>query len=190
MKKVILDLCGGTGSWSKFYRENDDYHVIIVDPDGDPQDNAEVIKQDVRLYVPPKGIHGVLAAPPCTHLTGSGARWWAGKGEEALLEALSIVDACLRVVAISNPVWWALENPVGRLGTYLGRPDLVFHPYHFGEPFLKRTCLWGHFTMPIQDIVKPTGGSEVLKLWPGPERAKLRSKTYLGFAKAFYESNR
>ena len=29
--KIILDLCGGTGSWSKPYRDNG-YDVRIIDP--------------------------------------------------------------------------------------------------------------------------------------------------------------
>ena len=70
----------------------------------------------------------ILAAPPCDHLAGSGARWWAEKGEGALLEALAVVDACLRAVAIYRPRVWALENPSGRLSRYLGPPVGTFNP--------------------------------------------------------------
>ena len=53
--KIILDLCGGTGSWSKYYKDNG-YDVRIVTlPD-----------YDVRNYIPPKNVYGILAAPPCT----------------------------------------------------------------------------------------------------------------------------
>ena len=114
--KLILDLCGGTGSWSKPYADAG-YLVLMVD---------EIHGDDVRLMQRTNDyeIHGILAAPPCTHLAGSGARWWAEKGEEALLESLSIVDACLRAVVLYNPVWWCLENPVGRLVHYLGKPKM------------------------------------------------------------------
>ena len=89
--KIILDLCGGTGAWSKPYKD-DGYDVrLITLPD-----------HDVRLYIPPDNVYGVLSAPPCTHLASSGARWWAAKGESALLDALSTVDACLRIVKVPS----------------------------------------------------------------------------------------
>jgi hypothetical protein len=63
--KTILSLCDYSGSWSKPYRDAG-YKVIQVD-----------IKhgQDVRLFEFPGQVHGILAAPPCTHLASSGARW-------------------------------------------------------------------------------------------------------------------
>jgi len=54
-KKIILDLCGGTGSWSKFYNEAGYDVRVITCPD-----------YDVRTYEPPKNVYGILAAPPCT----------------------------------------------------------------------------------------------------------------------------
>lgn len=189
MAKLILDLCGGTGSWSKYYQASKDYEVIIVDPFGDETQYGTLIKEDVRLYVPPEAVHGVLAAPPCTHLAGSGARWWADKGDEALLEAMSVVDACLRIIWMTKPKWWALENPVGRLRRYLGKPNLIFNPYYYGDPTIKRTCLWGDFTMPKRNDVEPIEGQVLWKLWPSEDRARLRSITPNGFAKAFFEAN-
>ena len=62
-EKLILDLCGGTGSWSKPYKDAG-YDVRVV----------TLPEHDVRLYQPPQGVYGILAAPPCTHLAGSGAR--------------------------------------------------------------------------------------------------------------------
>lgn len=132
-QKIILDLCGGTGSWSKPYREAG-YKVQVIDLErGD----------DVRLYIPPRRVYGILAAPPCTHFSASGARWWAEKGNLALAEGLSVVDACLRIIYQAKPKFWALENPVGRLTHYLGKPKLIFNPCDYGDPYTKKTCLWG-----------------------------------------------
>ncbi len=65
--KVIFDLCGGTGSWSKPYKDAG-YDVRRVDIDTN--------RIDVRLMeLPAQAIHGVLAAPPCTVFANSGARW-------------------------------------------------------------------------------------------------------------------
>lgn len=180
MSKLILDLCGGTGAWSKPYADAG-HEVLVVDLSrGD----------DVRLFIPPhNNIHGVLAAPPCTHLAGSGARWWAEKGEAALLENLSIVDACIRIVQVCKPQWWALENPVGRLVHYLGPPEMYFHPYEYGDPWTKKTCLWGEFNEPVKNPVEPTEGGKIHRMAPSPDRAKLRSITPPGFARAFFEAN-
>ncbi|MGC1273209.1 MAG: hypothetical protein WBC44_05840 [Planctomycetaceae bacterium] len=184
--RIILDLCGGTGGWSAPYRDAG-YDVRIIDPYADTG--------DVRLLENPGEVWGILCAPPCTHLTVSGARWWASKGDAALLEALSVVDACLRIVHVSRPQWWALENPVGRLMRFLGPPAFTFDPCDFGDPYTKRTCLWGSFRRPRKSRVDPirvcSQGSWIQKLGGKSERTKrLRSVTPAGFAKAFYEVNR
>jgi hypothetical protein len=177
--KIILDLCGGTGSWSKPYREAG-YDVRVIDVEtGD----------DVRFYVPPAGVYGILAAPPCTHFAASGARWWTTKGTAALIEGLSIVDACLRIISIANPTFWAMENPVGRLSHYLGKPTMTFNPCDYGDPYTKRTCLWGRFNVPTKTPVPPTEGSKLHRLPPSPDRWRLRSMTPPGFARAFFEAN-
>ena len=56
--KIILDLCGGTGSWSKPYSENGYDVRLITLPDN-----------DVRHYEPPENVYGILAAPPCAQFS-------------------------------------------------------------------------------------------------------------------------
>ncbi len=180
---MILDLCGGTGAWSKPYADAG-YPVRVVDMErGD----------DVRLLtvedILPYGVYGVLAAPPCTHLSGSGARWWKDKGDVALIDALSVVDACLRIIRVAHPVWWALENPVGRLVHYLGKPTMYFQPWEYGDPWTKKTCLWGDFNEPVKALVEPVEEGKIHRMGPSPDRAKLRSITPAGFARAFFEAN-
>lgn len=176
--KIILDLCGGTGAWSKPYADAG-YDVRLI----------TLPKHDVRLYQPPENVYGVLCAPPCTHLSGSGARWWKEKGEEALLEAMAVVDACLRIVTVTQPVFWCLENPVGRLVHYLGKPAMYFNPCNYGDPYTKKTCLWGKFNAPERDEVEPTLGSKMHLMCPHEKRHELRSITPQGFAQAFFEAN-
>ena len=191
MKKIILDLCGGTGAWSKPYKDNG-YDVRLV-----------TLPQDVRLYIPPKNIYGILAAPPCTHFASSGARWWKEKGITPLLDGLSIVDACLRIIFICSPKFWVLENPVGRLKTYLGKPVMYFDPCDYGDPYTKKTALWGNFLLPhkkpckaIVDTLKGHSNpkkrfpSKMHLLPPTANRGMLRSITPAGFAKSFHEANR
>lgn len=126
---------------------------------------------------------------------GQRARWWEQKGEEALLEALAVADACLRIVHVSRPEWWALENPVGRLTRFLGPPSYTFDPCDHGDPYTKKTCLWGRFRRPRRNRVEPirvcSQGSWIQTLGGKSERTKrLRSVTPAGFAKAFFEANR
>lgn len=181
MNRIILDLCGGTGAWSRPYR-NAGYDVRIIDP--------LVNDADVRLFeIPTQSIHGILAAPPCTHFASSGARWWKEKGVKPLLDGLAIVDACLRIILMCEPQWWALENPVGRLIHYLGSPVMYFHPYDYGDPYTKKTALWGSFNVPEEHPVEPIEGSKTHRYSPSEGRWRLRSVTPVGFAKAFFEAN-
>lgn len=179
--KVILDLCGGTGSWSRPYQDAG-YDVRLI----------TMPAHDVRLYQPDGYVYGILAAPPCSHFAGSGARWWKQKGETALLEGLSVVDACIRIIFACRPTFWALENPVGRLIHYIGKPAMYFNPCDFGDTYTKKTCLWGKFNGPKITPVAPTEGSKLWRKYGGrSEHTKMmRSITPPGFAKAFFEANR
>lgn len=180
----ILDLCSGLGSWSEPYARAG-YEVVRYDI----SDGHDVrLIREADLY----DVHGILAAPPCTHLANSGARWWSTKGENALLEALSVVDACLRIIYVARPNFWALENPLGRLNNYLGKPKLLMQPWHYGDPYTKLTCVWGDFKMPAQQPVDPWLGSwHHYFLGQGNQgRATARSETPPGFAQAFFEANK
>lgn len=183
---LILDLCGGSGAWSKPYTEAG-YRVEIVDllTDG----------RDVRLLQRIKaGVRGILAAPACTKfaVSGNGARARekaAGTYDAGILEALSLVDACIRIAWVQQPAWWSLENPVGTLVRYLGPPRMAFDPADYGDPYTKKTLLWGMFTCPLKRRVVATDGSKMHRLPPSPDRWRLRSETPAGFARAFFEVN-
>jgi len=188
----ILSLCDYSGRWPEPYRDAG-HEVIQVD-----------LKHgsDVRLFEHIRGeIHGVMCAPPCTEFAGSGARWWAGKEPHLLTDGLALVDACLRAVAIYNPDWWVLENPVGRLKRWLGPHTFTFNPNEYagwlpdgeqeGEQYTKRTCLWGRFTSPEKKELPAIHGSMMWAKYGGKsERTKeARSLTPRGFARAFYKAN-
>lgn len=181
-KGIILDLCGGSGAWSKPYLDNG-YEVILID-----------IKTglDVRLFQKPdKPVYGILAAPPCTVFAGSGAKWRDLRSTGEVLEGLSMVDACFRIIYACQPVFWALENPVGWLRNYIGLPVMLFDPCDFGDPWTKKTCLWGRFNIPERTPIEPTEGSK-LHIRYGGRSGKTkteRSITPPGFAKAFFEAN-
>lgn len=168
----ILDLCGGTGAWSAPYVEAG-YTVELVD-----------LPNDVRLLEAPGKVHGILAAPPCTYFARVRAPWGPPTSEQ-LVGALSVVDACLRLVMVSRPVWWALENPIGSLAKYIGPPVFKFDPWQFGDPWTKRTWIWGEFTPPMATVSTTPTGSLMTQV----RSVKNRARTPAGFARAFFESN-
>ena len=164
---MILDLCAGSGAWSEPYREAG-YSVIRVTlPEG-----------DVRTFVPPADVWGVLAAPPCTEFSR------AKRAPRDEIAGMETVNACLRVIFMARPRWWALENPAGHLSKYLGRPRDCFEPSEFGDPWTKRTAIWGDFEIPKRGpFVQPQGSA-----MDRPTAAE-RAITPPGFAHAFFESN-
>ena len=207
--KIIIDICGGTASWSKYYAENG-YHVIVVDLGWIEHRSTGL---SARAYIPIlnartfilkyNSIYGILAAPPCTHFSSSGAQYWPAKDADGRTKAdLLIVHACLDIIEVAQPEgFWALENPVGRLPDLcprleqLGGKRRYFNPCDYGDPYTKKTCLWGSFNMPEKHPVEPIRhnkqGSWLQSLGGSSEETKrLRSMTPDGFAKAFYEANK
>lgn len=173
--RTILDLCGGSGAWSKPYAEAGYVVRVVTLPD------------DVRLIHHGEPVHGILAAPPCTVFANRGARW--PRTDADYVEALSIVDACLRAVVIYRPEWWVLENPVGKLSRWLGPARLYFDPCDYGDAYTKHTALWGDFRIPLRHPVTAGERNPIHWMPPGPNRAAKRSVTPAGFAQAFFEAN-
>ena len=181
--KRIISLCDYSGEWVRPYQEAG-YYVKLLD-----------IKHgyDVRLLRKPKDpIYGIVAAPPCTTFAGSGAKWWMLRPPSEILEGLAIVDACIRYIFACEPVFWAIENPVGWLRNYLGEPVMRFDPCDYGDPYTKKTCLWGKFNIPIKRPVEPTEGSKMHLQYGGKSELTktMRSITPAGFARAFFEVNK
>lgn len=139
----------------------------------------------------------VFAFPPCTHLAKSGARWWKDKGLTALIEALTVVEAC-RAACEASGAPYMIENPSGALSTHWRKPDHAFDPLDFGayvldgEDYTKLTNLWvgGGFVMPKRrPLPKSDTPNPIHWAPPGPGRADARSITPRGFAQAVFEAN-
>lgn len=147
-KKTILDLCGGTGSWSKPYKDAG-YNVI----------NVTLPQYNVLHYIDimPWHVYGILAAPPCTMF--SFARTTA-KTPRDFKGAMQIVKACLEIIwqaRINGGLkFWALENPQDYLRQFIGRPAFNFQPYDFGDRYSKETDIWGYFNLPTKKPIKLT----------------------------------
>jgi hypothetical protein len=202
MSKIILDLCGGTGSWSKPYKEAG-YDVRLV----------TLPNNDVTTYSIQESVHGILAAPPCTEFSNLKHFFHNNRDIES---GMKVVDACLGIIKKCSPTWWALENPKGTLSTILGKPAMSFEPYQFGDGWTKRTHIWGNFCIPM--VRYSWESCPKVNLYVRPSRSKpsvafshkreileipqlswarsfvktdsdARAITPPGFAKAFFEAN-
>lgn len=197
-KGTILSLCDYTGSWPQPYLDAG-YDVIQIDI----KHGSDVLELATDISDLP-AIRGILAAPPCTDFSVSGAQYWQTKDKNGRTDqSIAIVRACLSIITQVKPVWWALENPVGRIAKLvpeLGKPAFKFDPCDFGDPYTKRTYLWGRFVLPlplmiggdwsVEPIRVSKQGSWIQTLGGKSERTKeLRSVTPPGFARAFCIAN-
>jgi len=207
--KIILDLCGGTGAWSRPYKEAG-YDVR----------NITLPDYDVRTYCPPKNVYGILVAPPCVQFSFTRTK---AKEPRDLEKGFKIVKACLKIIWECMEIqqdtkyktlplkFWALENPNGFLKYFLGKPAFIFDPWEFGDGYQKKTYLWGWFNEPKKLITeKPQGDLALYKSLTPTKRIKFdrlktkeihpefygkltrqerRAITPKGFADAFFRAN-
>jgi hypothetical protein len=142
------------------------------------------IKDDV-LKVINDGWDMMIAFPPCTHLAVSGARWFKEKRENGSQQKSIEFFMQLANAPINKK---GLENPIGIMNSIYRKPDQIIQPWQFGHGETKATCLWltGLPKLVPTEIVE---GREqrIWRLPPSADRAKLRSKTFLGIAKAMAE---
>lgn len=147
----------------------------------------------------------IIAHPPCTYLTVTGNRWFNVEryGEKAIQRKKDREDAIKFFMAFADADCdnIAIENPIGVMSTAYRKPNQIIHPYMFGDPERKGTCLWlkGLEELKPTNIVEPNiiaykNGKGTDSPWhmntmrvPKQERAKLRSKTFPGIAKAMAE---
>ena len=145
----------------------------------------------------------MVAHPPCTYLAVSGARWMYNKDgsvnqdrlekqNKALFFVKQLMDAPIKHIAI--------ENPVSVISSQIRKPNQIIQPYMFGDEATKTTCLWTK-NLPLLNPTNIVGKGErtvfksgkshpkwyadaLAKAKTPEERRTLRSKTFLGMAKA------
>lgn len=80
-----------------------------------------------------------ICHPPCTYLAYSGKAYWDQPGRyRKRLEALKFFLDCWDAPIAMK----CFENPIGCIDPIFRKPDQIIHPYYFGDPEMKRTCLW------------------------------------------------
>ena len=216
MGKLILDLCGGTGSWSRPYKEAGYTVHVLTLPAYDVtkvefgNHAMNFVRQDVyyrdTLTVLYDEVYGILAAPPCTEFSLA-----KGGRSRDFVAGVAVLKACLEIIwqcRIHNKLaFWALENPVGFMRQFMGRPHYTFEQWQFGDFAIKRTDIWGYFKEPVPTVrdmpaLLSIKGSHRHGLgWSNPvcppeykgmglDRAAIRAITPAGFARAFYRANK
>lgn len=150
----------------------------------------------------------IIAFPPCTYLTVTGNRWFNVEryGDKAIQRQKDREEAIRFFMAFANADCdrIAIENPVGVMSTYYRKPDQIVHPFYFAESEddanceRKATCLWLKGLPLLQydikfkpRVIHYKNGKGTDSPWhvetmslPPAERAKVRSKTFPGVARA------
>lgn len=127
----------------------------------------------------------MIAHPPCTHLSVSGARHFAAKRHSGVQQAALEFVRMLMAAPIARI---AIENPISIISSAIRKPDQIIQPWQFGHGETKATCLWlkNIPTLTPTNIV-PGREARVHRMPPSPTRWKERSRTYEGIAQAFAE---
>lgn len=168
------------------------------------------IRADIRDVLPQGWDLLVVLHPPCTRLCRAGVRWLYGPGRshpkrlpkgrswqsmlDEYAEAIALFTACLTAPIPAR----AIENPVMHTWAQEDIPDLprprIVQPWWFGEPVFKATG-WYLANLPelapTDRLTPPAKGTDEYKRWsaihrmsPGPDRARLRSRSFPGMARA------
>jgi len=134
----------------------------------------------------------IIAFPPCTYLTFAGNKYINQPGRLEKREAAR--EFFMKFVNAPCP-HIAIENPVGYMNSCYRKPDQIIHPYMFGDPFMKRTCLWlkdlpllepDYLIERPEPVYVQENGKK--RYWvdtvSSSDRQKTRSKTFPGIAAA------
>jgi site-specific DNA-cytosine methylase len=203
----VLIACEESQAVTKAFRalEHEAYSCDILPCSGGHKEWH--LQGDVFNYIN-QGWDLMIAHPPCTYLSVSGARHLYNKDKtpnveryknqaEALNFVQRLMDVDIQRIAI--------ENPISVISSHIRKPDQIIQPYWFGDSASKSTCLWlknlpkliptnmvdkGEFK---DWIDKKTGKTKRQALWyyealqqakTPQERRTLRSKTFKGIAEA------
>jgi len=159
------------------------------------------IQDDVLRHLD-DGWDMMIAHPTCTYLSNSGVCWLYNKDGSKNMDRWNNLDAGavffkellnadIPLIAVENPI--PHKYAVERIGR---KYDQLIQPYHFGHLESKATCLWLKGLKPLEktnDVKNkwkklPKAESQRLHyLPPTADRAKIRSKTFPGIAKAMAE---
>ncbi len=181
MKVLVACEFSGTVREAFSHRGHDSWSCDLLPTD---QPSNKHIQGDVLEIINDKWDL-IIAHPPCTHLSVSGAARWAEKVADGRQPAaIKFVEA---IWDAKNCSKICIENPVGALSSRskLGKATQYIQPYEFGHPEQKKTGLWlkglpklkGTKYIDVSGLPK----KQVQRLHylpPSKDRWKIRSTTY------------
>jgi len=141
--KTLLSLFDYSGAWSAPYAANgwNVHQWDIKLSEFMDVNSIDSVETALDLF---ENVDGIIAAPPCTHFTNSGAQYWKIKDEDGRTwEMLELVNQVARLADLFTPTdpdfiaeggsfFWAVENPVGRMAKLMDWDNpFYFHPFEF-----------------------------------------------------------
>ena len=188
----VLIACESSGTVREAYRAkgHDAWSCDLQPADDGSQYHYE---GDAIAVINTGGWDLIICHPPCTHLAVSGAAHFEakrkdGRQQEGIDLFMAFVNACT-----DSGASWAIENPIGIMSMRYRQPDQIIQTWMFGHTEQKATCLWLsklpplHPTNDVYDEMMKLPDNErqrIHYLPPGPDRWKIRSKTFDGIAQA------
>ncbi|MCP4527494.1 MAG: hypothetical protein GY833_16495 [Aestuariibacter sp.] len=129
----------------------------------------------------------MVAHPPCKYICNGGNNWlnrrpdldWRGNRDKGAAFFMKFINAPINKICV--------ENPIGCMNTKHRKPDQIIHPYHFGHPIRKDTCLWLKNLPVLKHTNKIEPPYKKIDFWSdkrNPNGRSLKSITYLGIAMA------
>ena len=171
-KRVCVDLFSGLGGFSQafldrgwtVYRYDNDKQFAKV-PCTHIVDVLDLTSEII------KGEHEeidiILASPPCTcfSFAAQGKYWPRLKDRHSDVDrSVHLVRFTINLIKEIQPTYWILENPIGRLREFIGKPSAKTAWCAWGTIYKKPTYLWGvlppiDWKMPQKWITDPSGGA-------------------------------
>lgn len=198
------DLVECSGGYPRWHIHGDALEVI--------RNNGGMTQDGKRVMVDKWDL--MIAHPPCTYLTSSGAKWFYHPDDKGLpiedrrphpkfphrKEDQNAGAEFFMALYNSDIPYIAVENPVGIMSTRFRKPDQIVQPFMFGNAARKTTCLWLK-GLPLLQPTDVVDEGETLTFKSGKrmqkwisdaltntktaeERRRLRSKTFEGMAQA------
>jgi hypothetical protein len=144
------------------------------------------IQADLLQVMKKENFDAGIFHPECKYLCFSGERWIKERPgrEDERLQAFDFFKACfnapMKYVAVENSHSVFLKKQ-------FRKPTQTIHPYHFGDPYKKSTCLWLRGFPPLVPTNILAIGHRYPAAWlesPAVDRSAKRAQTYPGIAAA------
>jgi hypothetical protein len=172
--------------------------TVDINPEFEPTLCADVRKLTLKRILHTEGFFPekycvrpsrvvILASPPCERFSLANRTW----PKHGIRQAFEIIGQCCEIIVEARDLWgkdsvfYAIENPKGRLRWFLGKPKTSIALSDYGGKYKKPTDLWTNIPLPLLDSIKPyepswssvqnkgLGSTGLLRLRDPSKRAEL-----------------